>query len=932
MKRKNLLLSFICSMAVVLSLGGLTGCFGGNKSDDSSSVASSADVSDSSSEEVGESSSEDVSQSSEDGEESSSASSEVSSEASSETSSEENSSSEEEEGTVIYENVPMSFSLKLSEITDEQKTAAYYLNGVTVTKDGETLSVDADLSAVDFTAAGEYTITYFVDGEDKTATCGVMIFDTPVITAEDEISIDWNWFVASSEMIIAEEVNKVVSVKDSLGVDMTVSISGLEKNAYGFYGAGAYAVTLTATDVVGNVATKEISLTLTQGTAPSIENVNIDLSNIAVALTDYEVFVDFDLYAVGEDGVTPLTNKEVKYDVSIGGTVFTAEYVASLAGAGEKEFIVVLSNAYTTVSATVTDDQAPAFSYSEASSFAYITGEEFALPQATKNLNSVQAIDVKYTLDGAEYTGNPTAAGEYTYAIEFYRGEDKVLTKEYKIVLVDNYGWSANSVKATENGNIAITGKTGDVNAVLSADYIAAQGTYNTIVLKANVLQESSNQADTNEATGPSFWWIDGNTYALEEKETYYGLSKDYVKEGAEVTLTLRVEADVSATFILRNFDGWLEITDMEFLYLDAKLAAQQKLNATFPGWDYVHHNDPNAYVIDQTYYIGGGNFTLTNLLVSDAMAAGYKYVTIRIKMMNASTPIEELYFTTLASGYSWDHYWQSYTGNEAVVRLDLSKYFDSTDLANSGNNILQFKGRYIGGNDISADAIEIELIGFETEDVADCFVSVPLGGNYTVTGAMYAKAVDGSATFAISAMENYAISSVTASGDAVVTDNGDGTYTVNNITRDTYLSVATRKTMYAVTLAESENYTADKYSATVKEGESCTFTISVNEGFEIESVTADNATVADNGDGTYTISNATADTVITVSTKAAKSSYIITLAAGENYTASFAQTEVEKDSEYSFSVTANEGYEISSVTADNATVADNGDGTYTIS
>ena len=902
--KKNKFLSFICSLTALIAIGGFAACGG---SDDKSSSDSSVSASDTGNESVNDSSSED--------------------------SSSEDSSSDVggEEGAVVIANVPEKFEFKISAIDEAKKAAAYYLDGVTASKGDEAVAVDVDLSKVDFTKAGEYEITYSVADSNVTETSIVRIYDTPVITAAEEISV--NWFMATEESALLEKISQQISAKDSFDNALDVSVAGsFTKNEYGFYGAGDYAVTLTATDAVGNVATEQITLTLTKGEAPVMQNVAIDLSNVVVAVTDYEVLVDFDLYAVGSEGLAKLTNKEVKYDASIGATVFTAEYVASLAGKGETEFVVVLANAYTTVSVTVTDDQAPAFSYSDASSFAYMTGEEFALPQATKNMGSAQAIDVKYTLDGAKYTENPTQAGEYTYAIEFYRGSDKVLTKEYKIVLVDNYGWDGATIKATENGKIALNGKEGDVNPVLSADYIAAQGDCNTIVVKAKVLQESSNQADVDEATGPSFWWIDGSTYALTGNEQYYGVAREKVAEGAEVTLTLRVEADGSATFILRNFDGWLEITSLEFLYLDAKLAAQQKLNTGFPGWDYVHHNDPNAYVENNTYHIGGGNFTLTNLLVSDAIAAGYKYVTLRVKMTNTTTPIEEIYFVTLANGYSWDHYWNGMSGNEVFVRFDLSKYFDSTDLANSGNNIAQFKGRYLGGNDIDAEAIEVELIGFETAEENAPFVSVPLGGNYTVTGAAYAKAVEGSATFAISAKENYAISTVTASGDATVTDNGDGTYTVSNITKDTYLKVETRKTVYAVTIAENENYTADKYSAMVKEGESCTFTLTAKEGFEIKSVSADNATVTDNGDGTYTLSNVTADTALTVVAQAEKSSFVITLATGENYTASFTQVEVEKNGEYAFTVTANDGYDISSVTADNATVTANGNGSYTLS
>ena len=880
--KKKLFLSFLCGLTALLALGGLTSC--GKKGNNSTSEPpfSATDT---------------------------------------------ESDTGSEEQVAVISGVPEKFEWKLSAIDDAAKAAAYYLTGVTATVGGQAAAVTVDLSQVDFTSVGEYAIVYSVEGYTQSVSSVIRIYDVPTITAETEISSAW--CMLTDEAAFVEKIKALASAKDSFDNAVDVTVSGVwTKNSYGFYDAGAYSITLKATDAVGNVATKEIRLTMTQGTAPTIEDVTLDLSNVAVALTDYEVFVDFEIYAVQEGAVTALTNKQIGYDATVDGSVFTPEYARTLAAAGETQFIVVVGDAYTTVKATVTDNQAPAFTYPEADSFTYLVGEEFALPQALKNTNSAQAIEVKYTLDGAEYVAPPTEAGEYTYAISFYRGEEKVAEKAYTVMLVANYGWSAKAVKATADGNIAITGATGDVNAVLSADYISAQGGCNTVVVKTRILQESSNQAVTDEATGPSIWWIEGSTFALENKEQYYGASKEKVAAGAENTFTLRVEADGSATFILRNFDGWLEILDIEFLALDAQTAAQQKLKTNFPGWDYVHHADANAYVEKGVYHLSG-NFTLTNLLVSDAIAAGYQYVTMRVKMTSQTTPIEEIYFVTLASGYDWDYYWNSYAGNEVVVRFDISKYFDSTDLANSGNNIVQFKGRYIGGNDIDAEDIEVELIGFETEDTADCFVSVPMGGNYTVTGATYAKAVDGSATFAISANENYAIVSVTAK-DATVTDNGDGTYTVSGVTKDTYLEVATKKTVHTVTLAESDMYTADQYSVSVKEGESFTFTITANEGFEIKGVSADNATLTDNGDGTYTLSNVSAETVITVSAQAKKSEFTITLAENANYTASFTDVTVAKDTEYTFTVTANEGYQISSVTADNATVTASGN-SYTL-
>ena len=54
--------------------------------------------------------------------------------------------------------------------------AAYYLDGVTATKGEQSLTVNVDLSGVDFTKAGQYTIVYSVDGEETTKEASVVIF------------------------------------------------------------------------------------------------------------------------------------------------------------------------------------------------------------------------------------------------------------------------------------------------------------------------------------------------------------------------------------------------------------------------------------------------------------------------------------------------------------------------------------------------------------------------------------------------------------------------------------------------------------------------------------------------------------------------------------------------------------------------------------
>ena len=247
MKRKNLLLGFLVSMAMTMSLGVLTACGGDNSVEESSAPNSSMTESVTSSTES------------------------------------ESASSPVEEGEVVFNNIKQQINLKLSAITDAEKSAAYYLDGVTATKGEQSLTVNVDLSGVDFTKAGQYTIVYSVDGEETTKEASVVIFGVPVISTENEISLPW--VMATEENTLTEKLQASISAVDSMGNSATVSISGFTKNAYGFYGEGAHAVTVTAEDVMGNTATKDITVTLTKGVAPAFADAEIDLSNTAVAIS-----------------------------------------------------------------------------------------------------------------------------------------------------------------------------------------------------------------------------------------------------------------------------------------------------------------------------------------------------------------------------------------------------------------------------------------------------------------------------------------------------------------------------------------------------------------------------------------------------------------------------------------------------------------------
>ena len=173
--KKNKLLSFICSVAVMLSVGGMAGCFddgdGSSLDTPNSSVETPDSVSGSTDENPDEKPDTPV--------------------------------------EAVIANVPEKFELKLSAIDDTTKAADYYLNGVTASKGEASVAVAVDLSKVDFTKAGEYEITYSVADSNVTETSVVRIYDLPVITAESEMTSDW--FMATDESVLKEKILKEVS-------------------------------------------------------------------------------------------------------------------------------------------------------------------------------------------------------------------------------------------------------------------------------------------------------------------------------------------------------------------------------------------------------------------------------------------------------------------------------------------------------------------------------------------------------------------------------------------------------------------------------------------------------------------------------------------------------------------------------------------------
>lgn len=538
------------------------------------------------------------------------------------------------------------YDLKLADITDAQKAAAYYMTGVSGVYQNETCEVSADLSAVDFTRAGTYTITYKLVGhETVTETATVNVYGEPTITVASDAIKTVVW---SKNLDLNAFINTLVgkiSAVDSLNNALTVNVKAASvpaKNAYGFYDIQSYNVTFTATDKMGNVAEETVQITITGSIDITVApTMSIDLANTSVMLASYEAGVDFDLFKYdSENGLVAVTTAQASWDSDKEGTFFAASYLASLE-LGEHTFVLVFENTFKVVTLTLTDNQAPAFTTSDVTELAYLVGEEFVLPTAVKSANSAQAITVKYFLGSDEFTANPTAAGSYTYTIKFFRNNEELTeyAKEYSLVLVNNYGWSGANVSATKDGKVALSGvfKEGtayvDSNPILSAEYISAnKGENNIVVVTLRVLDQGTNNS-TVEGQDRGIWYVKGVDYITEATHpvNYVGVTP---KTGDEYTMKLRIEENGTATFILRNFDGKVEVTSVGFEYHEEYVEDPNFTKGYAESVELTYNNEQTR-IANAKVVVPAGNYWWTNspalsaAYIKTLYAAGVRYIEI---------------------------------------------------------------------------------------------------------------------------------------------------------------------------------------------------------------------------------------------------------------------------------------------------------------
>lgn len=905
------------------------------------------------------------------------------------------------------------YDLKLADITDAQKAAAYYMTGVSGVYQNDTCEVSADLSAVDFTRAGSYTITYKLVGhETVTETATVNVYGEPAITVASDAVKTVGWSETLDLNAFINTLKGKISAVDSLNNALTVNVKEATvpaKNAYGFYDIQSYNVTFTATDKMGNIAEETVQITINGSIDITVApTMSIDLANTSVMLAAYEAGVDFDLFKYdSENGLVAVTTAQAAWDSDKEGSFFAASYLASLE-LGEHTFVLVFEDTFKVVTLTLTDNQAPAFTTSDVTELAYLVGEEFVLPTAVKSANSAQAITVKYFLGSEEFTANPTVAGSYTYTIKFYRNNEELTeyAKVYSLVLVNNYGWSGATVSATKDGKVALSGVYTegtayvDSNPILSAEYISAnKGENNIVVVTLKVLDQGTNNA-TAEGYGRGIWYVKGVDYITEATHpvNYVGVTP---KTGDEYTMKLRIEENGTATFILRNFDGKVEVTSVGFEYHEEYVEDPNFTKGYAESVELTYNNEQTR-INSAKVVVPAGNDWWTNTpalsaaYIQSLYAAGVRYIEIAptFTTKDGEAFIYQYYdvaqgknveFTNLGSGQSvlfaladekqitfskvdnaggqgktaadtinvaFTYYTQEeYDAAQAEIakKEARAKLAAITQLEGNFWNYFHHGGWGVNNwgennkvvkltssnmtvqkaliDDAKAAGYKYMVIRVKannlSSDIVDniCFTSMPNWDFYWGSYAGYDVA------FRLDLSKYFDGFTFGADGNVMQICARTGENENKNCSLDVeIIGFEEENDKHFVTIGSRWDYkvTGDTY-AEIGEGESASFTIKATDAYTIDSITCDGATVTRDGD-VWTVSNATKDSYLNVTTHRSRHNVIISQ--GTGFTADAYNKKVDEGSSVSFTITANTDWAIDAVTCDdaNVTITNEGD------
>lgn len=311
-------------------------------------------------------------------------------------------------GAGSLEGVKAEYAIKVNDSTYN------FLDGVKFSGEG---AVSVDTSKVDFTKAGEYTITFKAGKLEKSAK--VKIYGMPVVTYKGQAVVGNKINYSFGDATLDPSFEMAIDVKDSMGASIAYSV--VEGDVFdGTY--GDYEVTYKATDVAGNEATPKITFTISSTGAPIINDTSVDIfggkGRIAVNLNGQ---TSMELYK-GDDKV-----ETSNYSYNQGELVLMGNYISQFTIGSVNTFKVVTLGGYTEFDLTITNNypelsivKAPDYGVAKLS---IVTGTE-AIGAAGQEL-------VKYEYVVASAGDNPFLEFEGVQGTENELTSDKVLSFEF---------------------------------------------------------------------------------------------------------------------------------------------------------------------------------------------------------------------------------------------------------------------------------------------------------------------------------------------------------------------------------------------------------------------------------------------------------------------------------------------------------------------
>ena len=566
-----------------------------------------------------------------------------------------------------------------------------------------------------YEASGEPTVTYgsnyvftlsIADGYDKTV--------TPVVKAGDNVLVgekDGNDYIYTIENVTSDvtvTVSGLVKLPGQLVVPsdaFNIEIAKLtaEQRNQGYYlqgvsgsyngvkcdvnvdlsavvwnTAGSYKITysLEGHADVTKIATLNLFGTFT------VPDLAIDLSDVttAVSCLDGYQYVDRDLYMVNGETQTLLTPKQfVAEQIVVDGkkvyrSHFSTDYLLSLkSGSYNFRLVDYVTCNVGKFTVTLTDDAAPAYDFDADDMYAYVVGDSFDFVKATRHANSAQPIVVKYFLmdengvetDCTDGYDLPDKAGAYTWTVKYFHSENELTeyTKSVKYLLVDNYGWSGVTVSASKDGNIVLstvdndTNQYTDKNAIISADYIRknnkVNGNYMVLTFKVTDYT-SSGKFDAG------IWSLKG------ANNDYMGITLNTVGITCKV---LRMLSGGAVDFIIRDFTGSIEITDVEFVTI-AEGFGTQKSNAGYVNTTTENNGLVTSAKVQWTTNSDNNKFTVTQVYLDKLVSAGYTKISMDLSATQANIYV----ICTYKNGNVTKDVAKNYTGgnvNFALATVD---------------------------------------------------------------------------------------------------------------------------------------------------------------------------------------------------------------------------------------------------------------------